>query len=373
MDPRKTAPFELGQGEDACLLLHGFTGSPWDVRPAGRSAGRARNARDGAPAAGARHHARGACCTSASATGRRRPGRRCSRCTATGRSSSRACPWARCWRWGWRPGTRKRVKALALIAPAARFKGPTHVALKSSLAPRLLEWAHPWVQQDGHGPERSGGAGRGAHPPGLPSARLRRLVGPCRRRRVADGLARALPHPGGGGRAGPRGGSGGRAGGSPGQLTASPGGALLSLQEGYHIIPRDTGGPRLASEVGGFLEQSSADEDMGRAGHVGARAPRSGRDTKHGGRRASRVFEPAPGSMTCFRHPRLSSSCAMSPRPTPRATPCARCSPAPALPVPGRVRGAAGPQRLGEIHAAQPHQRALICPRAARCAWRAGT
>jgi len=35
MDPEKTAPFELGSGEDACLLLHGFTGSPWDVRPVG--------------------------------------------------------------------------------------------------------------------------------------------------------------------------------------------------------------------------------------------------------------------------------------------------------------------------------------------------
>src|SRR5687768_7646312 len=37
MDPEKTAPFELGRGEDACLLLHGFTGSPWDVRPLGEA------------------------------------------------------------------------------------------------------------------------------------------------------------------------------------------------------------------------------------------------------------------------------------------------------------------------------------------------
>lgn len=35
MDPEKTAPFELGSGDDACLLLHGFTGSPWDMRPLG--------------------------------------------------------------------------------------------------------------------------------------------------------------------------------------------------------------------------------------------------------------------------------------------------------------------------------------------------
>jgi carboxylesterase len=37
MDPEKTAPFELGAGQDACLLLHGFTGSPWDLRPLGEA------------------------------------------------------------------------------------------------------------------------------------------------------------------------------------------------------------------------------------------------------------------------------------------------------------------------------------------------
>src|SRR5215831_10767847 len=35
MDPNKTSAFDLGEGERACLLLHGFTGSPWDVRPLG--------------------------------------------------------------------------------------------------------------------------------------------------------------------------------------------------------------------------------------------------------------------------------------------------------------------------------------------------
>ncbi len=35
MDPAETGPFELGQGDDACLLVHGFTGTPWDVRPLG--------------------------------------------------------------------------------------------------------------------------------------------------------------------------------------------------------------------------------------------------------------------------------------------------------------------------------------------------
>lgn len=35
LDSEKTAAFELGAGDDACLLIHGFTGSPWDMRPLG--------------------------------------------------------------------------------------------------------------------------------------------------------------------------------------------------------------------------------------------------------------------------------------------------------------------------------------------------
>jgi len=37
LDPALTAPFELGVGPGACLLLHGFTGTPWDVRPLGEA------------------------------------------------------------------------------------------------------------------------------------------------------------------------------------------------------------------------------------------------------------------------------------------------------------------------------------------------
>ena len=35
MNSQLTAPFELGSGQTACLLLHGFTGSPWEMRPLG--------------------------------------------------------------------------------------------------------------------------------------------------------------------------------------------------------------------------------------------------------------------------------------------------------------------------------------------------
>lgn len=37
LDPVLTAPFELGVGPGACLLVHGFTGTPWDVRPLGEA------------------------------------------------------------------------------------------------------------------------------------------------------------------------------------------------------------------------------------------------------------------------------------------------------------------------------------------------
>jgi carboxylesterase len=37
LDQALTSPFELGVGPGACLLVHGFTGSPWDVRPLGEA------------------------------------------------------------------------------------------------------------------------------------------------------------------------------------------------------------------------------------------------------------------------------------------------------------------------------------------------
>jgi carboxylesterase len=39
--PGAAAPFSLGEGEDACLLLHGLTGAPSEVRPVGEALARA--------------------------------------------------------------------------------------------------------------------------------------------------------------------------------------------------------------------------------------------------------------------------------------------------------------------------------------------
>jgi carboxylesterase len=41
MPDSPTAPFELGDGPDACLLLHGFSGAPSEVRPLGERLARA--------------------------------------------------------------------------------------------------------------------------------------------------------------------------------------------------------------------------------------------------------------------------------------------------------------------------------------------
>lgn len=37
LDASLTSAFELGVGPGACLLVHGFTGTPWDVRPLGEA------------------------------------------------------------------------------------------------------------------------------------------------------------------------------------------------------------------------------------------------------------------------------------------------------------------------------------------------
>ena len=94
----------------------------------------------------------------------------------------------------------------------------------------------------------------------------------------------ALPRPGGGGRAGPRGGSRWWSSGSPRSSRAPRRSGCVSLQEGYHIVPRDTGGPRLASEAGDFLQR--------------LRQPRSNEDGTCARPRASLygVYEPVPGS-----------------------------------------------------------------------------
>jgi len=252
MDPEKTAPFELGRGEDACLLLHGFTGSPWDVRPLGEALA-ARGLYVRAP------QLPGHCSTPEALLGvchRDWEGaalqallslRDYRRVFVAGLSMGALlalklavdCP--------------ERVHGLALIAPAVRFKGPHMALLKRIRHHRLLERVKPWVYKTGTDLSDPTVLAQAPILSAFPSARLQDMW------TLQDAVMEALPRvrcpafiavaeqdhvvDPEGGRVLARG------------LTASPQVRFISLKEGFHIIPRDKGGPLLASEVGGFFDR----------------------------------------------------------------------------------------------------------------------
>ncbi|WP_225410407.1 alpha/beta hydrolase [Stigmatella hybrida] len=250
MDTGKTAPFELGRGDDACLLLHGFTGSPWEMLPLGealaaqglyvkapRLPGHGTtpeallevNHRDWEQAAAEALH---------SLTGFRRvfvAGLSMGALLALGLAAQFP----------------EVVRGLVLIAPAARFKGPKMALLKGLRHTGLLEWVKPWVPKDSTDLSDPVALAEAPILKAFPSARLNdlwtlqesaqvlaprvrcpTLVAVAEQDHVVDPEGGPwLAH----------------------QLTGAASVRVLSLQEGYHIIPRDRGGPRLALEVGAFL------------------------------------------------------------------------------------------------------------------------
>jgi carboxylesterase len=252
MDPRKTAPFDLGQGEDVCLLLHGFTGSPWDVRPLGEALA-ARGMRVVAPLLpghGTTPHAllhvnwrdwqAAADRALQDLSGHRSifvAGLSMGALLALGLAARH-------------PET---VRALALVAPAVRFRGPRMFLIRQLARTPVLEWARPWVEKTGT--DISDLQTRAEAPilPAFPVARLRDL---CTLQNLA---VRDVPHvrcptlvavaeqdhvvdPEGGRWLAQR-------------LTAALSVRFLSLRDGFHVSPRDTAGPLLSAEVGNFLEQ----------------------------------------------------------------------------------------------------------------------
>lgn len=252
MDTWKTAPFELGSGDDACLLLHGFTGSPWEVRPLGEAlAGRGLYVK--AP---------------------RLPGH------GTTPEALLHVDWRdweeAAWQALWTLRDRRhvfvaglsmgallglrlaarqpeRVRGLALIAPAIHFTGWKMRLLERWRRNPLLRWVKPWVGKVST--DICDPMARAEAPilPAFPMARLDclfnlqaaaradvprvrspTLVAVAEQDHVVD------PQ---GGRWLER------------QLIGAPRVYYLALREGFHIIPRDTGGPRLASEVGDFIDR----------------------------------------------------------------------------------------------------------------------
>lgn len=252
MDPQKTAPFELGRGEDACLLLHGFTGSPWDVRPLGEAL-----AVRGLYVRAIQLPGHGSTPEALLSVDHRDWWRAASQALLSLRD------YRRIFVAGLSMGALlslrlaadfpERVHGLALVAPAVRFKGPHMWLLKRLRRYGLLERFKPWVLKTGTDLSDPAVLAEAPILPSFPSARLQDMwelqdtaMSVLHRVRCATLVAVAeqdhVVDPAGG----PvlvRG------------LTASSHVRFISLKDGFHIIPRDKGGPLLSSEVGHFFDR----------------------------------------------------------------------------------------------------------------------
>jgi carboxylesterase len=253
MDLQKTAPFELGEGEDACLLVHGFTGSPWDLRPLGEALAQ-RGLRVSCP----RLPGHGTTPRAMSSVGARDW-----EAAVEGALHALARPGGRTFVAGLSMGallavllaarSPERVQGLALIAPALRFRGPKMFALKRLSRYPLLEWVRPWIEKNGTDIESPEALAEAPILPAWPSARLNDMWA------LQDAAWAALPRvrcpvlvvvaaqdhvvdPGGGKLLVQR-------------LTQAPSVRFIHIQDGFHIIPRDHGGPLLNDEVGGFFDR----------------------------------------------------------------------------------------------------------------------
>jgi carboxylesterase len=252
MDPQKTAPFALGAGEDACLLVHGFTGSPWDLRPLGEALA-ARGLHVSCPrlpghgttpramsSVGARDWEAAVEAALHALSGRRRV-------FVAGLSMGALLAVLLAAR---QP---ERVSGLALVAPALRFRGPTMFALKRLRRYPLLEWARPWIEKNGTDLENPEALAEAPILPAFPSARLQDMwalqeaaLAALSRVRCPTLVAVAtqdhVVDPGGGKLLVQR-------------LTAAPSVRFIHIRDGFHIIPRDHGGPLLSQEIGAFFDR----------------------------------------------------------------------------------------------------------------------
>ena len=254
MDTEKTAPFELGEGADACLLLHGFTGSPWDLRLLGESLA-ARGMRVVAP----RLAGHGTTPEALAAVDGWAWQRGAEQALADLGSARRV--FVAGLSMGALLGVQlaarfpHRVHALGLIAPALRFRGPKMTLLRALRKTRALERALPWIAKDSTDLEDDATRAEAPILRAIPSARLNDLF------RLQDRAAQELghvrcatfiavathdhvvdPH-------------GGRVMAS--RLTRASTVRLLEIDRGFHIIPRDRAAGLLAEELGTFFERAA--------------------------------------------------------------------------------------------------------------------
>ena len=252
IDGESTAPFALGQGPDACLLLHGFTGSPWEVRPLGEALA-ARGLRVVAP----RLPGHGTTPEALLSVDHR------DWQDAAQEALAALGDYRRVFVAGLSMGALlalrlaahhpDRVHGLALVAPAVRFRGPRMALVRQLCRTPLLEWTTPWVDKGGTDISDAATLAQAPVLAAFPVARLKDLctlqdlaVMDAPRVRCPVLVATAeqdhVVDP-----------EGGRW--LAGRLTASPEVRLVAFREGFHIIPRDVSGPLLAAEVEAFVER----------------------------------------------------------------------------------------------------------------------
>ena len=252
MDPEKTAPFELGSGEDACLLLHGFTGSPWDMRPLGE-----RLAARGLFVRAIRLPGHGST-PLAMAQVSHRDWEQAAEEALLGLSSHRHVFVA-----GLSVGAllavvmaarhQDRVHGLGLMAPPMRFRSPLNRVLQRLQRWPVWELAKPYVEKRGTDIEDPAVRALAPILPSFPSARLRDVFMMQKLAREALPLVQAPAFVAvadrdhvvdlAGARELVRG------------LTRSPTVRFIRLTEGAHILPRDRCGELLAVEMGEFFDR----------------------------------------------------------------------------------------------------------------------
>src|SRR5215468_4454831 len=250
LDEEKTAPFELPGDRGACLLIHGFTGTPWDVRPLGEALSRA----------GIAVHAP------------RLPGHGT---TPAAMLEARAPDWLLACdeALGQLPGRRvavgglsmgallalvlaarhpDRVAGVAALAPAVRFRDRTLNSLRRLRAAiPLLELVRPWVRKDTTDLLDAQARAEAPVLSAWPSARLRDL---WEMQDLAWGSARRVTCPvlvlvaaedhvvdPSGAAALVR------------RLGASPSVRYVQIENSAHILPRDRNGELVAAEVTAFV------------------------------------------------------------------------------------------------------------------------
>lgn len=252
MDPEKTAPFELGSGEDACLLLHGFTGSPWDVRPLGE-----RLAARGMFVRAIRLPGHGTTPEAMTAVSHR-DWEQAAEDALRSLSSYRNVFIA-----GLSVGAllavvlaarhQERVNGLGLMAPALRFLGRDVRLLERFQRWPVWELVKPSVEKTGTDIEDPTMRAQAPILPSFPIARLRDVFTLQKMAREALPLVQAPVFVAvadrdnvvdqAGARELVRG------------LSKAPAVRFIRLTEGAHIIPRDKGGELAAAEMGEFFDR----------------------------------------------------------------------------------------------------------------------